>query len=263
MLSNQYIATTSEKILSAILKGLFLSLLIVIGSLITSQYAFAYRPFVSTDADVVDVNEWEIELGLFSISHDEGINEITVPSVIINYGISKTLEVVGEFDVQAYTQGEERNFELKDPVLLLKGVLREGVLQNQKGVSFAAEFAVLLPSTVKEEGNVGIEVIGILSAKILDLVYHLNFGGELEREESDLNGIWGVILEYPFEAKLRLVGEVNGVIKQHSFPDNSGLIGFIWEIGGFTIDFGTRRGFSEAAADWELTTGITFSYGGR
>ena len=221
---------------------------------------YAYRPFVSTDAAVVEKGEVEIELGLFGISHDEGIDEIAVPSLILNYGISKNLEVVGEFDVQVYKEGKERNRELKEPAIFLKALLREGILQGKEGASFAVEFGVLLPSTVRGKRDAGIEGIGILSGKISDLVYHLNFGGELDREDFDLNGIGGIILEYPFDSKFRLVGEVNGTFKRHGLPSNSGLIGFIWEMGDIMLDFGIRRGFSDAASDWALTTGITFSF---
>ncbi len=228
--------------------------------LIPSRHAVAYRPFISTDAAVVDRDELEIELGLFSISHEEGKDEITVPSLVLNYGILKNWEVVGEFGIQVYREGEDRNTELKEPALLLKGVLREGLLQNQQGPSLAVEFGVLLPSTVKGERSAGLEGIGIFSGKIRKLAYHLNFGGELDREDFDLNGIWGIILEYPFEGKLRLVGEINGVFKRNELPENLGLIGFIWEVRGVALDSGLRVGLTEAAPDWELTAGITFSF---
>ncbi|MGR3310753.1 MAG: hypothetical protein ACUZ77_08255 [Candidatus Brocadiales bacterium] len=241
-------------------QGIFLSLIFVVGSITMQQYAFAYRPFVSTDADVNVEKEWEIELGVFNVSHDEGKNEILVPSLRVNYGIFKNWEFVGEFDVQVHKEGSSQDGEIKDPALFLKGVLHEGILQGQQGASFAVELGVLLPSTIEGERDAGLEGIAILSGKISDLVYHLNLGVELDREDFAPNGIWGVILEYPFEGKLRAVGEVNGVVKRHGSPDNSGLIGFIWEMGIGDMDFGLRKGFSNAAPDWELTTGITFSF---
>lgn len=246
--------------LRVILKILFLSLIVSFSSVTISRYAFAYRPFVSTDAAVAEIGELEIELGLFTISRDEGTNEITVPSLVLNYGILKNWEIVGEFDVQVYKEGEDRNTELKDPALFLKGVLHEGVLQDQKGPSFAVEFGVLLPSTVEGERNVGLEGIAILSGRVYDLLYHLNIGVEFDRESFDPNGIWGVILEYPFGSKFRPVGEVNGSFKHHENPEVSGLIGFIWETDRVDLDIGVRKGFSEAASDWELTTGVTFPF---
>lgn len=222
--------------------------------------AFGYRPFVSTDAAVAGQGEWEVELGVLGFSHDEGTHEITSPSLKLNYGLLTNLEVVGEFDVQIYRQGAERNLELKDPSIFFKGVLREGVLQNRPGPSFAIEAGVLLPSTVKGEGSAGLGGIGILSWEFARTAYHLNLGVELDREEGDANGIWGVIFEYPFAAKLRLVGEINGVFRQIGPPDSSGLLGLIWETGRFDLDFGIRKGFTKSAKDWELTTGMTFSF---
>ena len=47
--------------------------------------AFALRPFVSTDADVVDVKEWEIEFGIFGLAREDRENEIITPSLRFNY----------------------------------------------------------------------------------------------------------------------------------------------------------------------------------
>lgn len=242
------------------MKGIFLSLITIVGFITIPQYVFAYRPFVSTDASVADKNVREIELGFFNISHAEDKNEFVVPSLRFDYGILKNWEAVGEFNVRVHEEGKNQDFELKDSAVFLKGVLREGILQNQQGPSFAVELGVPLPSTVKRESHVGAEGIVVYSSKISNLVYHLNLGGELDREDFAPNGIWGVILEYPCGGRFRLVGEVNGVIKSQGSPDNSGLVGFIWQIGGTYLDFGVRKGFSSAASDWELTTGIDFTF---
>ncbi len=232
----------------------------IISLMIGVSDAFAYRPFVSTDAAVADKNEWEIELGLFSMSYDKGENEIFIPSLRINYGISKNWEIVGEFDLQVYKEGKDRDSELTEPALFLKGVLREGILQDQEGTSFVVELGILLPSTVEGKRKAGIEGIVVFSGKTSDLVYHLNLGGELDREEFAPHGIWGIILEYPFEGRFRLVAEVNGSFKRDGLPENSGLIGFIWENRGFDLDLGIRKGFSTEASDWALTTGIAISF---
>ncbi len=240
--------------------GFKVFILIMFLFLIPSRFAFAYRPFVSTDAAVAEKGEIEIEFGLLNVHMAEGIDKITVPGLILNYGLMKNWELVGEFDVQVYGKEEERNLELEEPALFLKGVLYEGILQGRERPGFAVEFGVLFPSTVKGERNAGLEGIGILSGKMSDLVYHLNFGGELDREKFALKGIWGIILEYPFEQKFRLVGEVNGIFGQHGFPENTGMVGFIEEIRGIDLDFGARKGLSDNISDWELTTGVSFSF---
>lgn len=229
-------------------------------SIFSGYQAFAYRPFVSTDADVAEKGEVEIEFGVLGILHDREIDEITAPSLILNYGLSKKWELVSEFDAQVYRKGEDRNFELKEPAIFLKGIVREGILQDQEGQSVAVEFGFLFPSTVVGERKAGVEGIGILSGKKSSLVYHFNLGGELDRENFDPNGIWGIILEYPFKDRFRLVGEVNGVFKQHEIPENSGLIGFIGDVRGIDFDIGLRKGFTDTFSYSEFTTGITFSF---
>ena len=60
--------------------------------------------------------------------------------------------------------------------------------------------------------------------------------------------------------KFRLVAEINGSFQRDGQPENSGLIGFIWDSGGFDLDFGIRKGFSAEASDWALTTGVAISF---
>lgn len=240
------------------MKGIFLSLIFVVSYVTVPHYVFAYRPFVSTDAAVTKEGKWRYELGFFKISYDE--DEIIAPSHRLIYGVLKNWELGHEFDVQVYKEGKGRDGELKNPVVYLKSVVREGILQNQQRVSFGGIFAVLLPSTVEGERDVGLRGSALISGRISNWVYHLNVGGELDRKDFDPNGIWGVILEYPFRGKFRMVGEVNGIVKSHGPSDNSGLIGSIWKIGTVDLDLGIRKGLSNTTPDWELTTGITFSF---
>ncbi len=236
---------------------LILSAVVFMGSV---SNVYAYRPFDSTDAAVIEKGETEIEIGLYNFTDDGGLDEIRIPSIVYNYGLTDTWEFVAEFDVQIYKEGPDDDSELKDPAVFFKNVFKEGFLQDKDGASMAWEFGVLLPSTVKGEHTTGLEVLGIYSGQLSDFVYHINFGGELDREDFALNGIWGTILEYPLNETFRLVGEVNGSFIDHGLPKNSGLVGFIWDVGGVSVDLGVRRGFSRVAADWELTTGITISF---
>ena len=93
---------------------------------------------MSTDAAVADVKEMEIELGYFNWARERGKNTFVVPKVVLNYGLVQSLELVGEFSVEEPSRGAVR---LADPALSLKAVLREGVLQEKSGVSFAVEGA--------------------------------------------------------------------------------------------------------------------------
>jgi hypothetical protein len=217
----------------------------------------AYRPFVSTDASVADPREVEIELGALTLSRTGRENTFTAPSVVVNYGVRERWELVGEFRVQ-----EGSGTEITDPGVSLKGVLREGVLQDKDGVSLAVEAGPLLPSTVKGERGVGFEGTGILSARLAPLTFHLNVGGGVDRSDARPFVTWGLIGELPVTARFRFVSEVNGEGTKGQRPNNSVLAGFIWQpsSANFLLDVAIRRGFSSGAPDWEFTAGVTFGF---
>jgi hypothetical protein len=218
--------------------------------------AWAYRPFVSTDAAVADPKEVEIELGYFNLERTRRENTIATPSMVLNYGFAKNLELVGEFRLEVSPE-----VEITDPGLSLKGVLREGVLQDKPGLSVAVEAGPLLPSTLPHEHGFGVEAVGIVSGKLAVVTLHVNGGGGLDRD-GHVFGIWGVIGELPLHAKLRLVGEVNGESTQSERPNNSALLGIIWQptSKNLFLDAGVRHGIGQAAPDWQFTIGLTFGF---
>ena len=220
--------------------------------------AWAYRPFISTDAAVADVNEMEIELGYFNWEREKGKTTFFSPKAALNYGFLHNFELVGEFAVEEPGHGSVR---LVDAALSVKAVFKEGVLQEKDGVSFAIEAGPLLPSTNKDEKGVGFEGIGILSGKLKPVTYHVNFGGGVDREH-DPFAVLGLIVELPITPKLRLVGEIDVESVRGSSPNNSALLGVIWQAPwqNLSLDAGLRRGISHAAAGWMFTTGLTFSF---
>jgi hypothetical protein len=224
--------------------------------LLLPAVAWAYRPFVSTDAAVADPKEVEIELGYFNLDRSHGDNIISTPHTVFNYGVAKNLEVVAEFNLAV-----SPTVEVTDPSVSLKAVLKEGVLQDKPGVSVAVEAGPLLPSTLPHEHRVGFEAVGIVSGKLAVLTLHVNGGGGVDRR-GELFGVWGLIGELPISAKLRLAGEVNGESAQNERPNNSGLLGLIWRPTdeNLSLDLGVRHGISRAAPDWQFTLGLTFGF---
>ena len=218
--------------------------------------AWAYRPFVSTDAAVADPKEVEIELGYFNLERTRRQNTIATPTMVLNYGFARNLELVGEFRLEVSPE-----VEISDPGLSLKGVVREGVLQDKPGLSVAVEAGPLLPSTRPREHDIGFEAIGIVSGKLAPITVHVNGGGGLDRG-GHVFGTWGVIGELPLHSTLRLVGEVNGETTQGERPNNSALLGLIWQPGSknLFLDAGVRHGISHAAPDWQFTIGLTFVF---
>ena len=199
----------------------------------------------------------EIELGYFDLARTRRENTITTPSAVLNYGFAKNWEAVGEFHVEA-----SPGFEITDPALSVKGVLKEGVLQDQPGVSFAVEAGLLLPSTLPHQRGFGFEAVGIVSGKLGPVTVHINAGGGLDRDDRHAFAVWGVIGELPVHPRVRLVGEVNGESTQDQRPNNSALLGVIWQptAKNLSFDAGIRRGISRAAPDWAFTLGLTFGF---
>ena len=218
--------------------------------------AWAYRPFVSTDAAVADPREVEIELGYFDLERTRRENTIATPSVVLNYGVAKNLELVGELRLEVSPE-----VEISEPAVSVKGVVKEGVLQEKPGLSVAVEAGLLLPSTRPREHRVGFEATGIVSGKLAPVTVHLNGGGGVDRA-GRVFGIWGVIGELPVHSKLRLVAEVNGEITERDRPNNSALLGVIWRptSKNVSLDAGVRHGMSRAAPDWQFTIGLTFGF---
>ncbi len=234
------------------------TLVLVLLGLLASA-AWGYRPFVSTDAAVVERARMEIELGYLTLVRTQGEHTFMVPQVVLNYGLTPTLELVGEFKGE---ESPETGLQLVDPALSLKAVLREGILQEKAGVSIAVEAGLLLPATVPGEGKLGFESVGIVSHRVAPFTFHLNLGGGVDRQATRPFGVWGVITELPIGATVRLVGEINGESVHGQAANNSGLLGVLWQPHWLNavVDAGIRRGFSRGAPDWLFTTGLTLSF---
>ena len=224
-----------------------------------STPAVGYRPFISTDAAVSEPQEMDIELGYFNLERTDTETTVIVPQVVMNYGITQGWEVVGEFHLEKPPEGAAQ---LVSPGLFLKGVLREGVLQQQGGVSVALEVGSLLPSTASEQNGFGFEGIGILSGEVRRFTYHINVGGGVDRQTTNPFVLWGVIGEISLLPSLRLVGEVNGESSKEKIPNNSMLLGVIWQPPSSCVwlDAGIRKSISPGAPDWLFTTGLTWSF---
>ena len=224
-----------------------------------STPALGYRPFISTDAAVADPKEMEVELGYFTLERDDKENSFIVPQIVVNYGITQDWEVVGEFRVEKPADGAAK---LISPGLFLKGVLKEGVMQQREGVSVAIEAGPLLPSAASEQNRFGFEGIGILSAELHRFTYHINIGGGVDRHETNPFVLWGMIVEFSLLPSLRLVGEVSGESIRKKIPDDSVLLGLIWQLplSALLLDGGIRKSLSKGAPDWLFTTGLTWSF---
>ncbi|PQA85862.1 hypothetical protein [Hyphococcus luteus] len=238
-----------------------------IAVLLAPKEADAYRPFESTDADVVKRGELEIELGPLTVERDDGRTAYIAPSLVANYGLTDTLELVGEFELE---RPPDESWRVADPGVFLKALLKEGALQNRSGLSIAAEVGALLPESGASDppdqigggGNdLGGEAVLIASGALASFTYHINVGGGVDRAGNAF-WTWGVIGELSVSDKLTLAGEVAAEDAAGAAPDRSVLFGarFQPKQSSIVFDLGVRRGLSSASPEWAATAGLTFGF---
>lgn len=244
---------------SAALTG---SLLILV---IPCRDALAYRPFDATDADVVEPGEVEIELGPLGYLREDDEEFVVAPDVVVNFGLTDRWEVVleGQHRIRRGARhGKPRN-QLTDTGLFLKGMMREGVLQERAGPSVALEFGALLP-TVNDESGVGAAGLLVASYQWRRVTMHLN--GEIALNRSGvLEGFAAAILEGPDTWTVRPVFEifVEGEPGRSSAV-RSVLAGAIWESSdALAFDFGARVARAEGDTTFEWRAGLTWAFAFR
>ncbi|HHT9136320.1 MAG TPA: hypothetical protein ACFYEK_03655 [Candidatus Wunengus sp. YC60] len=252
--------------------SLLIALCILTGFVLPAE-VFALRPFVTTDADVVETNLIEIEYGIFGLHVQKhlGPDEFTLEpsSIRFNYGLTGDSEIVLE------TVGELIDNEYKGEL-----GIKEKQFANTAGFykkvwwrgsnwipNFATETGIVFP-TEKGTSGLNLEGTGIFSWYLNNLTCHLTLGGGTEKEGFEHNRrglfIYGIILDLPVPQykKFHLVTEYSGEKVEHSILDHQILGGMMWEgprnieydIAGFT-------GLNSESVDLGMTMGVTFVIG--
>lgn len=125
--------------------------------------ASAYRPFDGTDAAVAEKDKMEIEMQPAGILKDASGKTLIAPAARFNYGFAENWEAVleGQFENPLSGSGPAS---LGAAGAFLKGVLREGSLQDKTGPSVATELGVLLPDS-RGPSQFGASLAGIVSQR--------------------------------------------------------------------------------------------------
>jgi hypothetical protein len=95
--------------------------------------AVAYRPFDGTDAAVAETGEIKIELGPIEYLREGAERTLLAPDIRINYGFTPGWEAALEGKVSHGLTVGIPETSLVEGQALLKGVLREGSLQENPG----------------------------------------------------------------------------------------------------------------------------------
>jgi hypothetical protein len=224
-----------------------------------SDDAVAYRPFDGTDAAVADFGNLEIELGPTEYVKQADERLLVAPNLRINYGFAKGWEAVLEGKTTHGLSAAARPTSQVENGVFLKGVLREGVLQDQPGPSIATEFGVLLPGINDQHGTGG-SIAGILSQRWEPITVHFNAVAEVTREQhADL--FVSTILEGPHDWPVRPVAEIAYERDFGRSQIKSALVGAIWQVRDYlAFDVGLRGGRVNDHPLAEIRAGLTFSF---
>jgi hypothetical protein len=221
--------------------------------------AHAFRPFDGTDAAVADTGQVEIELGPLQYLREGSAKSLIAPATVINYGFAPGWEAVVEGNVAHGLSGDVPGTSLTSTGASLKGVLREGSLQDKDGPSIATEFGVLLPG-IRDDHGTGASVAGIVSQRWEWATVHFNAGASLTRQQHpDL--FLDAILEGPHDWPVRPVAEVFYDRDVAATATRSALIGAIWQAGDeLAFDVGLRGARIGDHTAGKIRLGVTFAF---
>ena len=228
-----------------------------------SADAWAYRPFDGTDADVADLHEFELELGPVGYLKEGHEHLLVAPRYILNYGFAPNTELVfgsrGLVSLDNPTRDGVARFTHDDSELLVKNVLRRGVLQGGTGPSVALEAGVLVPGVGRGSG-VGSTTATIVSFRNAYASLHLNGVFQLTRDTHDRDLLTGAIVEGPNDWRVRPVMEVFWERDFGAETRYSALGGAIWRVtDDVAIDAAVRAALIDDESSFEARAGLTWT----
>lgn len=223
--------------------------------------ALAYRPFDGTDAAVAEPGLVEIELGPAQYEQVGPNRTLFAPNVIFNFGLADRWELVLQGGLARGLEPDASGVALTGNELLLKGVLREGTLQEKSGPSIATEFGFLLPdiSAADSSGTGGVASV-IVSQRWPALTAHVNAAVAVTRKQN-ADIAFSTIVEGPSDWTVRPVAEL---FYEHDYGGTkigSALVGAIWRICDIiSLDVGLRGGWVNDQPLREVRAGVTFGF---
>jgi hypothetical protein len=232
----------------------------VIGlAIVGSTTSFAYRPFDGTDAAVADPQEVEIELAPAGALRQDAQTSLIAPFMIVNYGFAKNWELVFQGQGQFPLTSSDESASINGVGAFLKGVLREGSLQDASGPSIAVEFGPLLPG-LRADSGFGASFGTIVTQRWDWGTVHANVVTELTRDNR-ADVFVGAIIEGPSKWKVRPVAEFFYEEEIGQSRTVSGLVGAIWQVkDNLSFDVGYRHAVVNGRPVEEFRAGMTFGF---
>jgi hypothetical protein len=207
----------------------------------------AYRPFDGTDAAVAELYNLEFEIGPVGYLRDRVGPALVAPALVANAGVLDDLELVAEArDVVYFPRGKKATAEIVDAAFDVKYVLRDGVLQDKKGPSIAAEASFLIPTLDRQKAGIALRLI--VSEQAAPGTIHLNLQGGIDNDKkATLEG--GFIVEAPDTWAARPVGEL--AFEVHAKGEKV--------VSGLAVDLAARLGDDDGQLFGELRGGFTWT----
>ena len=221
--------------------------------------AQAYRPFDGTDAAVAERGQLETELGPAEYLREGPERALFAPNLRLNYGFTPGWEAVLEGEIAHPLTAGRGGTRLVGNGAFLKGVLREGSMQEKLGPSIATEFGILLPG-IRAEHGAGASLAGIISQQWSWATAHFNAAAALTQEQhADL--FVDTIVEGPHDWAVRPVSEIFYERNFGTFQTRSALIGAIWQVQeNIAVDFGLRGARMNDHTAGEIRAGVTSAF---
>jgi hypothetical protein len=223
-----------------------------------SEPARAFRPFDGTDAAVAGVGELELELEPLCLLRQGSKRTLIAPEMVLNLGVAEGWEAVLQGQEETAISPASGGSSLVENGAFLKGVLRDGVLQDKSGPSIATEFGILLPG-VNDESGLGGSWAAIISYRFGPITVHFRGEAALTRQRHG-EIFLSTIVEGAYDWVVRPAVEVTFDREAGIRETSSVLVGAIWQLrDDLALDFGVREGRTNNRGLTELRAGVTYA----
>lgn len=237
---------------------LFIVALAAASLCLSPPLACAYRPFTGTDAGVAALHRLEVEFGPLGYLRTGDERQLIGPELNIVYGAGSGFEFGAGARrlVLMSPDAQDADPRIKDIELTAKKLLKAGSVQDNNGLSIAAEGVLLIPSS--REHRFGAGLLLVASQSWENLALHLN--GEASKARDGAAGRFaGLIAEGPGRWGVRPVAEAAVERDGEEATAHTLLMGFIWETrSGLAMDLGYTLGYADVRIS-EYRAGVTWN----
>ena len=224
----------------------------------------AYRPSVATPADLPAPGWPQMEAGWNATQGGDTARSQSAPMAFRvawseSWGLVVSTDAYDwqrDFDGATAHSGGDTTLELKYR------------LPVAEGLSFGAEFGAALPTARPPIGSGKTDWGGIGIASMDTQLAHVdvNVGGTWfgapDEGQGRWQGMWAVAASRPVPQGFTVTGELSGVAQHGARAQTQALVGLDYNVTPqVVLDAAVAKGLSRAAADWQLTAGVTFQLG--